>query len=303
MGNAPGFFVPCMTVRIGISIKWDGGKTSLAESVATRALCALGAILLAIGSRPGMAPGQPDAAPQQPANELQQRSATLSQHIDPQARQMLDRTIQGLGGQAFLNARSLTTKGRAFFFQDGETAGMQPYQSTMLYPDKRRFSYGKSKPVILINNGDKGWELDRYGLISQPEQQLQGWILSNRYSLENLLRLRINEPGVLIQMGKADFVDNVPTQGLDITAPGGISVRLDLQRHTRFPNRITYRVRNAKEDYWDDYADTYADYKPIDGVQTPMHITHYLNGNRIGENFRNFAQYNEDYPLKDFTPE
>ena len=216
---------------------------------------------------------------------------------------MLDRAIQALGGQAFLNAKSLTTKGRVFFFQDGATAGMEPYQSYVLYPDKRRFSYGKTKPVILINNGDKGWELDRYGLIAQPDQQLQGWIISNRYSLENLLRLRINEPGVLIQIGKVDFVDNVPTQGIEITAPGGTSVRLDLHRQTFVPSRITYRVRNVKEEAWDDYSDAYADYKTVDGIQTPMHITRYLNGDRIGETFRNSAQYNEDYPPNYFTPE
>jgi len=246
---------------------------------------------MVVGMIPGTVPAQQPAALQ------------LSRHVDPQARQMLDRAIQMLGGQAFLTAKSLTTKGRAFFFQDGATAGMEPYESYVLYPDKRRFSYGKTKPVILINNGDKGWELDRYGLIAQPDQQLQGWIISNRYSLENLLRLRINEPGVLIQIGKVDFVDNVPTQGIEITASGGTSVRLDLHRQTSVPYRITYRIRNVKEEAWDDYSDAYADYKTVDGIQTPMHVTRYLNGDRIGETFRNSAQYNEDYPPNYFTPE
>src|SRR5208283_1668683 len=184
---------------------------SVVKSFHTKALGILGAFAVVISVIPGRLPAQ------QPVT---------AGHVDPRARQMLDRAIQMLGGQAFLTAKSLTTKGRAFFFQDGATAGMEPYESYVLYPDKRRFSYGKTKPVILINNGDKGWELDRYGLISQPDQQLQGWILSNRYSLENLLRLRINEPGVLIQIGKVDFVDNVPTQGIEITEPGGTSVRL-----------------------------------------------------------------------------
>ena len=71
-------------------------------------------------------------------------------------------------------------------------------------------------------------------------------------------------------------------------------MRLDLHRQTLVPSRITYRVRNVKEDAWDDYSDAYADYKTIDGIQTPMHITRYLNGDRIGETFRNSAKYNED---------
>jgi hypothetical protein len=216
---------------------------------------------------------------------------------------MLDRTIQILGGQAFLNAKSLTTQGRVFFFQDGATAGMEPFESWMVYPDKRRFSYGKTKPVILINSGGKGWELDRYGLISQPAEQLQNWNISNRYSLENLLRLRIKDSDVLIQMGKVDFVDNVPTQGIEITEPGETSVRLDLHRQTLVPSRISYRVRNVKEDAWDEYSDAYADYRTVDGIQTPMHITRYLNGNRIGETFRRSAQYNEDYPANYFIAE
>ena len=102
------------------------------------------ASLLVLGAISGLLPAQQPAVPQLPSHE------------DPQARQMLDRAIQALGGQAFLNAKSLTTKGRAFFFQDGATAGMEPYESWVQYPDKRRFSYGKTKPVILINNGDKG---------------------------------------------------------------------------------------------------------------------------------------------------
>lgn len=254
-------------------------------------LCLLGTLTLVIGAARESFPAQQPAAPQ------------LTQNVDPKARQMLDRTIQGLGGQAFLSAKSLTTKGRVFFFQDGNTAGMQPYASWVVFPDKRRFSYGKTKPVILINSGDKGWELDRYGLISQPDQQLQGWIISNRYSLENMLRLRINDPGVLIQIGKVDFVDNVPTQGIEITAPGGTSVRLDLHRQTFVPSRISYRVKNVKEDAWDDYSDAYSDYKTVDGIQTPMHITRYLNGDRIGETFRISAKYNEDYPGNYFTAE
>jgi len=281
---------------------------SVANSTHSRIVCLLAAFAVAVLVLSGALRAQQPAAP------------LLPRHEDPQARQMLDRAVQALGGQAFLAAKSLTSKGRVFFFQDGRTAGMEPFESRFVYPDKRRFviakakknismdtgnvTYeGETKPIILINNGSKGWELDQYGLIAQADQQLQGWILSNRFSLENLLRLRLKEPGILIQIGKVDFVDNMPTQGIEIMEPGGISVRLDLNRQTILPSRITYRIRNVKEDAWDEYADAYADYKNIDGIMTPMHVTRYLNGDRIGETFRNSAKYNEEYPPNYFNPE
>ncbi len=264
---------------------------SVAKLAAPKKLRIAAAFALLGFSIAGALPAQQPAPPQ------------LQSHIDSQARQMLDRTIQALGGQAFLNAKSLTSKGRVFFFQDGATAGLEPYESWMQYPDQRRFSYGKTKPVILINDGDKGWELDRYGLIAQPDPQLQSWVLSTRYGLENLLRIRINEPGVLIQVGKVDFVDNIPTQGLEITALGGISIRLDLHRQTLLPSRITFRIRNVKENAWDEYSIAYSDFKSFDGIQTPMHIYRSLNGERIGETFLNYAHYNEDYPSNYFIAE
>ena len=264
---------------------------SVVKSIRIWTLGALATLAVGLSVVPGGLRAQQPTTPQAP------------RHIDPQARQALDRVIQVLGGQAFLNARSLTSKGRVFFFQDGAIVGVEPFQSWFLYPDKRRFSYGKEKPVILINDGDKGWELDRYGLIEQPPTQLTKWTVENRYRLENLLRQRINDPGVLIQMGSVDFVDNVPTQGILITEAGGINVRLDLSRQTSLPTRISYRVRNVKDNDWDNYSDTYADYHSIDGVQVPMQITRYLYGERIGVISRNSAKLNEDYPPAYFKPE
>ena len=71
--------------------------------------------------------------------------------------------IQALGGPAFLKVKRLTTRGRIFSIRDESTSGFAPFESFVEYPDKRRFSYGKKPPVILINNGDQAWELDRYG--------------------------------------------------------------------------------------------------------------------------------------------
>jgi len=241
----------------------------------------------------------PAAAPSNPAPS---NSTPPPSRIDPKAQQILDRVIQVLGGPAFLKVKRLTTRGRIFSIRNEATSGYAPFESYVEYPDKRRFSYGKKPPVVLINNGDQAWELDRMGQTSQLEEQLRRWKVSTYYSLENLLRLRIHEPGVLVQMGGVDFLDNVATQSLNMVDAQATEVKLDLNRQTLIPVSVTYRVHDPKTGEWNDFADVYSDYKNIDGVMTPMHIARFIDGDRVSEVFRSFAHYDDEYPATYFQP-
>ncbi|MGH9435322.1 MAG: hypothetical protein ACRD06_04920, partial [Terriglobia bacterium] len=155
--------------------------------------------------------------------------------------------------------------------------------------------------VTLINNGSQGWELDRYGLIEQPPKEIQAWRLANRYSLENLLRVRIQERGMLIQKGKQDFVDNLPVQIVGMVDARQVQIQLYLSS-ADLPVRIAYRMLDPETHQWNEYADVYSDYQSIDGIQTAMHLTRYLNGDRVAETFRSQVRYNQTYPAGYFQP-
>ncbi len=256
---------------------------------ATRLLLTAFCLLLS-ASAPGLA-GQGSA-----------QNAATPPRVNPKAQELLDRAIQALGGPAFLRFKTLTTSGRVFAISEESTEGLAPFKSAVEYPDKRRFSYGKKKPVILINNGDRAWELDRFGVTHQLPQQIQRWKLSTRYGLENLLRVRIHDSGVLIQDGGVDFVDNVPTRVVDILDAEGFELKLSLNRQNFLPVRITYRVQNPQTREWEEYADVYGDYQKVQDIQTPKHITRFLNGDRVSETFRNSARYDESYPPNYFEP-
>ncbi len=231
-----------------------------------------------------------------PSPAQAQQAASVPARIDPKAQALLDGAIKALGGPAFLNFKRQTTRGRSFAIADEATAGLAQFQSYIEFPDKRRFSYGKKNPVVLINNADRAIEIDKYGMTHQLPSQIERWKLFIRYGMENLLRISIHQPGLLIQTAGVDFVDNVPTQGVEITEPGGSTVRLDLHKQTLLPVRISYRVQNPKTREWDEYADVYGDYREYQGVMTPLHITRFLNDERVGETFRNYVKYDEDYP-------
>jgi hypothetical protein len=232
----------------------------------------------------------------------EQNPAELPSRIDPKAQQVLDRVIRVLGGPAFLNMKRLTTRGRIYSIVDEVTSGFAPFESWVEYPDKRRFRYGKKLPVTLVNNGDQEWELDQYGQTSQTPEQVRRWRISNRYSLENLLRLRIHEPGILIQPGGVDFVDNVATQAVSMVDAQATELKLDLNRQTFLPVSITYRVRDPKTGDWSEFADVYSDYRNIQGIMTPMHIARFLDEERVSEIFRSSAQYDDEYPPTYFQP-
>jgi hypothetical protein len=230
------------------------------------------------------------------------QGTSLPSRIEPKAQELLTRSIEALGGEQFLKFKTLYTKGRAFVFSEGETAGMEPYESTTEYPDKRRFSYGKWPPVVLINDGDSGWEIDRFGIIRQRPDQIRHWKLANRYSLENLLREVLREPGLLVQSGGVDFVDAAPAFVLDLVDTRQVRVRVYLHQTSFLPLRIAYQVQDPDTHEWQKYEDSYGDYQKIQGIETPKHVGHFLDDERITEIYRNEVVYDKAIPPGFFEP-
>ena len=265
------------------------------------AACLIFSAARAQSSAPATATQGPTSAP--PAGSSASAPASARPvHIEAKAQALLDHALQALGGSAFGSFTSLTTHGRLFSLSDaGE--GFVYFDSQMQFPDKRRLAYGlstKSKPIVIINNGDLGWEVDRMGMVHLDTAAIRQWRFSNSYTLENLLRLRIHEAGTLVQSAGVDFVNNLPVDVLDIVDAKQTQIKLCLAHQTALPVEITYRKWNPEINDWDDYADDYADFRTFQGIATAMHITRSRNGRRFSEVYRNSAVYNETYPQKIF---
>jgi len=212
-----------------------GNRNMTVSGIAARAFCL--AMLTLAGTAASL------GAQQKPA---QTSSSALPSRISPKAQALLNHAIEALGGPAFLNYKSVSTSGRVFGFSNGRMAGVEPYKSTYVPPDKRRFTYGKGKPVTLINNGKEAWELDRYGLTHQLPRQVQQWKIANRYSLDHLFRSIIKGSGVLILDHGVDFVANQPVYVLEIIDARNVHLRLFLRKSNYLPLRLTYRIQDSR---------------------------------------------------------
>ncbi len=244
----------------------------------------------------------PDAGAQTNEPAASKESAPAPSRIDPKAQELLDQAVRALGGETFLSAKTLRTTGRLFIIREGSTAGLVPFESTVEFPNKRRFAYGKDKPVTLINDGQRGWQLDKYGMVRQPPEEVRLWNISARYGYENLLRAVIREPGLLVQDAGSEFEGPVATRVVSITDAQQTQIRIHLDAKKGLPVRVTFRLLHPESREWNEFSEVYADFREFQGIQSPRQITRFLNNDRTGETFRKTVEYNVEVPANYFTP-
>src|SRR4051794_20322221 len=69
-----------------------------------------------------------------------------------QARTIIDKCIQALGGQAFLTFTDLDQQGRGYGFSQNAPQGVGvPYERKYKYPDKERYEFTKKHDWIIIH--------------------------------------------------------------------------------------------------------------------------------------------------------
>ncbi len=230
------------------------------------------------------------------------QESSASDKISPSARWVIDQAIKKMGGERFRQIKTLTRSGRFYILTEGGTAGMLPFKSKDAFPDKRRFSYGKNKPIILVNNGKQAWRLDRLGRGRQSQEEIRAWRLRARYGLYHLLTKVVNEPGILMVDAGSDFIDNVTVFVVEIVDVQRVRIKIFVDKNRLLPVRIAYRLQHPRTRIWEDYALTYGNFKMLSGILVPRRETRWRNRQRKAELFYNQIIFNLPIVEKDFNP-
>src|SRR5215467_3685262 len=157
----------------------------------------------------------PRAAAQNPDNMMPEQS-------EAKGRQILRDLIAGLGGPGYTGVRESACSGRrALFGHSGDLTGYIDFDDFRLYPDKARIEYIRKGHnsvllsligfddlywthggiVITLYNGDRGWSYDRSGVNELPVTSVTDFQEQLKKNADNLLRFRLNEPGLWIHFG------------------------------------------------------------------------------------------------------
>lgn len=243
----------------------------------------------------------------------------MPEQSEAKARQVLTDLINARGGAGYLEARASQCHGtRAQFGHNEDLTGYVPFTDSREYPDKDRVEYSAKSHnlkniintvigvdglglahggvIVAVYNGDRGWTLDRSGVSELPVTATADFQEQVKRNVDNLLRLRLKEPGLTVRYGGVDTADLKEVEWVEITDSEDRTFRLAVDHSTRLLVRSVVTTTNQETQQRDDDVATYTNYQLKDTVWTPMQISRFHNGRRTAQFFYDSCHFNPDFP-------
>jgi len=258
------------------------------KSICARLLCLLAAPLLA---------SLPFAAAQDGQILMPEQSAA-------KAKQLLQQTIEAMGGNAFLHVRDITCIGHySQFGHSTELEGFEKFQDYVEPPNMSRTENLPQRNIVEVYNNDKGWTLDRGGVAEAPTADLIRFQEGIKKDIGNILRNRIHEPDMNFRYTGIDIIDLHEVDWVELTDSEDRTLRIAIDRSSHLPIRLDVEQRNPTTRAVTKETNLYSNYHPIDGIQTPFQTERDRNGMKIYQVFFDSCQYNTGLPASLFTRE
>jgi outer membrane lipoprotein-sorting protein len=239
-----------------------------------------------------------------PTARSQTGQVLLPDQSAAKAKQLLNQTIRALGGDAYLNLKDSTCIGRwSQFGHSGEVMGYEKFYDYTKLPDKERTEFSSKRNIIQVFNGDHGWIMDRGGVQDAPEDSLAERKDDMQKGIDNVLRYRIKEPGMIFRYAGPDIVDLKEADWVELVDKEGRTIRLALDRATHLPLRKEVITRNPNTRLRVREVEVYSNYHPIQNLQTPFQVAAERNGFKTSQIFIEECQYNTGLDDSLFTKE
>ena len=215
------------------------------------------------------------------------------------AREILDRAIQTLGGSAYLNLIDVKSHGRVYQFQRGELSGASVFTDYLKFPDKERTEIGDDGKIVRINNRDQGWNIDDKEVEAQLDEQVEVFWEEYKVSLDYVLRVVIAQPDSTLQYIGREMIDFKRADVLEIRNEDRTRIDLYVDRESGLLMKKTVR----RLDDPSVHEEVYSNYHEIQNVLTPLLIHRYTDGLKTTEIRFDEVNYDTGLPDEFFTAE
>ena len=220
------------------------------------------------------------------------------------AKQILQAAIQALGGPAYLDVHDVTCTGNlSQFDHSGDETGFGKFIDYSIPPDKERQENIPKRNIIEVYNGKQGWVLDRGGVSVAPPSDLARFQQDTLRDIDNILRHRIHEPGIVLRYAGPDIVELKQADWVELLDTDNRTIRIAFDRATHLPLEETSESRDPQTQLASNEIDLFSDYHPVDGIQTAFQLERDRNGIKVFQAFFAKCEYNTGLQDSFFTRE
>lgn len=234
-----------------------------------------------------------------------QKPAATTQSNQQKAKAIVDQMIAALGGQAYLTVEDSYTEGRSGSFHNESLTNWTLYFKYWKWPEKERTELTLQRDVVELYLGGNAYEITYKGiqmLDPAKDEKLQQALIRRRYSLENVLRTWLNEPGVLLLDEGPSLSEGMMAEKITIINSKNEAVTLLVSPDTHLPMEKRFSTRDPRYRDRDEEATIYGNWKVIQGVNTPRITVIRRNGETVSQQIILNITYNNHPPDSLFDP-
>ena len=224
------------------------------------------------------------------------------QQSEKEAKAILEKTIQTLGGRNYLQVQDITVSGRYYEFRRDELQGTTLFESYTKFPHKFRNEIGKGRDVIIINDGEKGWKIEYKNLSEQSPEEIKNFLKNTSHNLDYVLRYRLKEEGMRFRYAGRSRIDLEEVDEVELISKDNDRVRILLSTSTSLPLKAEYQSPGIGKRWATEDEKFFYNYHDIKGVQIPFKTVRMANGFKASEVHLESARLDWGLPDELFTP-
>ncbi|MCU1328974.1 MAG: hypothetical protein JWN34_4344 [Bryobacterales bacterium] len=165
-------------------------------------------------------------------------------------RKVVNDTIHALGGDGFRFMNTRVEQGRAYSFYREEMNGLSiarfhtkylPADSKSEVKQVQRQVFGKKEDNWIILKAEEGWEVTFRGARKLPDERIQQYRDSTLRDIFYILRMRVDEPGIIFETRGRDVVENVPVEVLDVVDSENRKLTVYIHSSTLLPVKQSFQ--------------------------------------------------------------
>jgi hypothetical protein len=255
-----------------------------------------------------------------PRAHAQAAETMMPEQSAAKAKQVLNQLISAMGGEAYLQTRETDCTGRlAQFGHNGDLTGYTNFRDYWHLPDKNRTEYEvksakggflgvligsipfKGGTIIQMYSGEEGWTMDRGGVTEQTAVNIADFKEQTKRDIDNVLRFRLKEEGMLFRYGGVDLVDMRPVEWVELVDREDRTFRYAILQSSHLLARSIVITRDETTREQTEEVTSYGNYHIEGQVMAPLQVERRRDGRRQFQAFFDTCSFDEHLPADFFT--